>query len=208
MKTSLIRKNVYVTQKKGKRQIMIFVSFLMVFNGLAYSKEYHVSKTGSDLNKGTPKAPFLTIQHAADLAQPGDTITVHKGLYREEITPPRGGLSDEKRIVYQAALGEVVEIRGSEVVKNWMAVSNGVWRAEIDNSLFGDFNPFADEVSGPWFSPNGPKSTVLKDGEWLNNKTKGARKHHSGCVYIDGESLLIYLNKTVIRIYCQSACRD
>ena len=35
-------------------------------------------------------------------------ITVHQGVYRERINPPRGGKSDEKRIVYRAAPGETV----------------------------------------------------------------------------------------------------
>lgn len=62
--------------------------------------------------------PLLTILAAANLAQAGDVIIVHEGIYREEVTPPRGGVSDEKRIVYQAAEGEKVVITGSEVVKN------------------------------------------------------------------------------------------
>jgi hypothetical protein len=33
-----------------------------------------------------------------------------KGVYRERINPPHGGESDHKRIVYQAANGEKVEI--------------------------------------------------------------------------------------------------
>jgi hypothetical protein len=31
-----------------------------------------------------------TIQRATDLAQPGDTITVHAGTYRERINPTPG----------------------------------------------------------------------------------------------------------------------
>lgn len=136
----------------------------------AVAREYHVAATGDDTEQGTVAAPLRTIQRAADLAQPGDVITVHEGVYREEIDPPRGGTSDERRIVYQAAPGEHVEILGSEVVRNWSLLSNDVWNTTIPNSLFGDFNPFADEVSGDWFNPRG-------------------RMHHTGCVYLDGEGL-------------------
>ena len=45
--------------------------------------EYHVSTTGADANPGSQDSPFRTIQHAAELAQPGDVITVHEGVYRE-----------------------------------------------------------------------------------------------------------------------------
>ena len=37
--------------------------------------------------------------------KPGDIITVHEGIYREQIIPIRGGESDTKRIIYQAATG-------------------------------------------------------------------------------------------------------
>jgi len=47
--------------------------------------------------------------------------------------------------VYQAAEGEKVVITGSEVVKNWIKESGNVWKVEVPNSLFGDFNPFARE---------------------------------------------------------------
>ena len=62
--------------------------------------------------------------------KPGDVITVHEGIYRERINPPRGGESDAKRIVYQAAPGEKVEIKGSEVVKNWVKVQDDVWKRD------------------------------------------------------------------------------
>ena len=51
-----------------------------------------------------------TIQAAANKAQPGDTITVYEGVYRERVDPPRGGTSDVRRITYQTARGEKVVI--------------------------------------------------------------------------------------------------
>ena len=58
--------------------------------------------------------PFKTISAAAAVALPGDTITVHAGIYREWVNPPRGGTSDENRITYQAAKDETVVITGSD----------------------------------------------------------------------------------------------
>ena len=92
---------------------------------LIHAAELHVAINGSDASPGTPAAPLRTIQRAADLAQPGDTVTVHAGVYRERVNPPRGGESDTKRIVYQAASGEQVVITGSEVVKKWEKVQDG-----------------------------------------------------------------------------------
>lgn len=132
--------------------------------------EFHVALTGSDANPGTPSAPFRTIQHGANLARPGDVITVHTGVYRERINPPRGGSSDRKRIVFQAAPGEWVEIKGSEVITNWVRRQPDVWQATIPNAFFGGFNPYNDLIHGDWFTAKG-------------------RAHHTGAVYLNGDWL-------------------
>ena len=134
------------------------------------STEFHVAVKGDESNPGTRTAPLRTIQRAADLAQPGDTITVHEGVYRERVNPPRGGHSDAKRIVYQAAPGEKVVIKGSEVIKDWVHVQDGVWKVVLPNAFFGCNNPYRELLRGGWFDP--------KD-----------REHHTGAVYLNGEWL-------------------
>lgn len=135
-------------------------------------KEYHVAVNGSNANNGSKTHPFKTIGAAADVAMPGDVITVHAGIYREWVNPPRGGESDAKRITYRAAKGEKVIITGSEPVSGWTKVSGDTWRVVIPNSFFGDgkFNPFSDEIAGDWFEAKG-------------------RQHHTGCVYLNGDWL-------------------
>jgi len=134
------------------------------------ANELHVIRDGSDSNPGTRAAPLRTIQHAADLAQPGDVITVHAGVYRERVTPPRGGESDTNRIIYQAAAGEKVAIKGSEVVTGWEKVGKGVWKVTLPNSFFGNYNPYQDVLTGDWYHD-------------------GGRIHHTGEVYLNGKSL-------------------
>ena len=107
-----------------------------------HAADLHVAPSGNDANPGTRATPLRTIQRAADLAQPGDVITVHEGVYRERITPPRGGQSNQQRIVYQTAPVEQVEIKGSEVVKDWIPVQGDVWKVTIPNAFFGDFKDF------------------------------------------------------------------
>ena len=111
---------------------------------------YHVTKYGDDYNVGSKERPFLTIQKAANVAVAGDTIVVHEGIYREWVKPVNGGLAADKRIVYQAAEGEKVIIKGSEIVKGWEEVSGTVWKAVVSNTLFGDFNPFEKTITGDW----------------------------------------------------------
>ena len=146
-------------------------AMLLVTYGLAMSAELHVSPSGNDENPGTSTARLGTIVEAARRAQPGDTVTVHEGIYRERVNPPRGGTSDTNRIVYQAAPGERVVITGSEPVKGWQKVGGDTWKVTIPNSLFGEFHPYADLIHGDWF------------------KDKG-RKHHTGCVYLNGDWLM------------------
>ena len=55
---------------------------LVLATQLTSAREYHVSFTGNDQNKGTRSKPFRTISAAARVAQPGDVITVLEGIYR------------------------------------------------------------------------------------------------------------------------------
>ena len=116
--------------------------------GLLNAAELHVSPAGNDQNTGSREKPFLTISAAANVAQPGDVVTVHAGVYREQINPPRGGTSDTNRITYQAAPGEKATITGSEKVKGWEKVSGDTWKAIIPNKFFNGFNPYADRIRG------------------------------------------------------------
>ncbi|MFN7937865.1 MAG: right-handed parallel beta-helix repeat-containing protein [Bryobacteraceae bacterium] len=142
----------------------------MVGSVVLCGAEIHVSVTGSDDGDGSPGRPLRTISAAARLAQAGDTVTVHEGTYRERVTPQRGGESDARRIVYQAASGERVVIKGSEVVRGWKEFLPGVWKVVIPNSFFGSYNPYKDLITGDWF----------------NDKK---RPHHTGEVYLNGVSL-------------------
>ena len=158
-----------IIQNNTKR-MSLKLCMLLLLSGTIQAREYHVSVKGDDTNKGTAKAPFQTISKAAEVALPGDVITVHEGTYRERINPPRGGESDTKRIVYRAAPREKVEIKGSEIITGWEKVRDGVWKVTISNSFFRDYNPYKDLITGDWFDRRG-------------------RDHHTGEVYLNGKSL-------------------
>ncbi|WP_051877699.1 right-handed parallel beta-helix repeat-containing protein [Flavobacterium gilvum] len=135
-----------------------------------HPKEYHVSVNGKDANDGSLNKPLKTIMAAANKAMPGDVITVHAGVYREQVNPPRGGTDNAHRITYQAAKGEKVVITGAEPVKNWEKVDNDTWKTILPAKFFGDYNPFADLVHGDYFismdRPNHTASVYL-NGDWL-----------------------------------------
>ncbi len=131
--------------------------------------EFHVSVTGCDDASGSAGDPFLTISEAVRVARAGDTITVHKGIDREWVNPLYGGTSHLNRVLYRAAEGENVVIKGSEVVKEWKKLRNGVWKLTLDNAVFGEYNPYREIIEGDWFRDFG-------------------RDHHTGEVYLNGKS--------------------
>jgi len=142
---------------------------LTVPGGLDVSaREIHVSATGNHSGSGSPDSPYPTINGAASVAQPGDVVTVHGGTYREWVKPPRGGTGQDRRIVYRAAPGEIVNIKGSERIDSWTRQQSGVWKVELPNSFFADYNPYALKLSGGW----------LNYGDW----------HHRGDIYLNGEA--------------------
>ena len=157
----------------------LFITASIVMAGFASAKEIHVSKAGNDKNDGSANKPLLTIQAAANVAMPGDVITVGNGTYREEITPPRGGDSESKPIVYQAAKGEKVAIKGSEVITGWKKLENDTWQVRIPNQFFGKFNPYNDLIRGDWFDAKN-------------------RKHHTGAVYLNGHWLMEAAEKELV----------
>ncbi|MEP7189097.1 MAG: right-handed parallel beta-helix repeat-containing protein [Roseiflexaceae bacterium] len=52
----------------------------------------YVSPSGSDASSGSrPEQPLQTIQHAIDLAQPGDTVNLATGVYVQDVISKRAG---------------------------------------------------------------------------------------------------------------------
>lgn len=132
---------------------------------------YYVSPKGCDQASGTLDAPLCTIGRAAALAQPGDTVRVREGTYREWVKPENGGMGNTLRITYEAMPGEHPVIKGSEVIKGWTHLKGSTWRVTLDNAMFGDWNPFILPIEGDWL--DWPKEPPV----------------HLGEVYLDGQDM-------------------
>lgn len=132
---------------------------------------YYVSVEGNDSNAGTAQDPFRNINHAAAVAMAGDTIRVYGGVYREWVDPRNSGNGEDSRIIYEAVAGEHPVIKGSEVVTGWERVEGTVWKVEVPNTMFGDWNPYEKKVEGDWMGS--PKDYAV----------------HLGDVYINGRSM-------------------
>ena len=75
-------------------------------------------KSAADANPGTPDKPLASISAAAKLAQPGDTVLIQGGVYRESLSVPRSG-EPGKPITYKAAPDQRVVLTGAERVTGW-----------------------------------------------------------------------------------------
>ncbi len=74
---------------------------------------YYVTPYGDDANPGTETAPWATIQHAAEVLQPGETVYVHGGLYTERVAIAVSGSAEGGFITFTNVPGESPILDGS-----------------------------------------------------------------------------------------------
>ncbi|PWJ42851.1 right-handed parallel beta-helix repeat-containing protein [Sediminitomix flava] len=167
--------------KQHKKRFLTTLLFFFIYH-FTLGQSIYVSKSGNDTNSGTKEAPFLTINKAAQVAKAGDEVIVGEGIYREWIKPLRGGTSEDNRIIYRAADGADVKILGSEEAKGWKNENAEVWKIKLQDSFFGEDNPFKKLIKHDEFV------TADESGDgwgWL----KYGRKAHRGDVIINGKGL-------------------
>lgn len=160
-----------------------------------FSHTYYVdgqARNADDNGPGTKERPYRTINHAAQVLQPGERVVIAEGVYREEVRPARGGTGPDAMISYEAVPGAKVIVKGSEVVTGWQP-SEGwnfgidpethkpvkAWELKLTPQMFPDgYNPF--EVDN-----------VLGDKTWLryaqDNMITYFRRR--GLVFVDGHPL-------------------
>jgi parallel beta-helix repeat protein len=139
--------------------VRLLLFFLVSTAGLSQAETYFVSPRGNDAHAGSRDAPLKTISSAAAKAVAGDTVLVLEGVYRERVSPPRGGC-EGKPIVYRGEPGKCVIVKGSEVWRpDWKPEGAGIYSAHPDDSIFNDrsgeyvdhYNPLKVELaSTPW----------------------------------------------------------
>ncbi|MHB1037266.1 MAG: right-handed parallel beta-helix repeat-containing protein [Pirellulales bacterium] len=111
---------------------------------LAFSRTYYVGGSdpkASDGNPGTKERPFATINRAAQVLEPGQRVVVATGVYRERISPARGGAGPSQMISYEAAPGAHVVLKGSRVFRESWAADDAaspprVWKAKLAAKYF------------------------------------------------------------------------
>ncbi len=112
----------------------LVVIFLCLNSCKGTENEYYVAQTGDDNNPGTLKMPFLTLQKAAEVMQPGDACFVRGGTYRELVVPPRSGLAD-KPISFASFRKEEVLLDGSDPISGpWVLHEGNIYKTRVNTS--------------------------------------------------------------------------
>jgi hypothetical protein len=150
-----------------------------MFAAAARGTTWYVAPNGNDARAGTLRAPFATITHAADTAQPGDIIDVRGGVYRQRVAISTSGTRNAP-IIFRAHLGETPIIDGSTQpansalvnitdvawvhflgfeVRNSRGIGIVVWAS---SNLTVGYNDVHDSVGG---------------GIWVGNDQRGTSAH-------------------------------
>lgn len=95
--------------------------------GQASGRALHVSPEGSDAGSGSRLSPLRSIQHALDLARPGDAVLLEPGSYPEAVTIERGGTAAAPvrlaaRVEGEAVVTGRVKIAADNVVVSGLVV--------------------------------------------------------------------------------------
>jgi hypothetical protein len=112
-----------------------------------WTRTYYVdgeSPAASDQNAGDAEHPFRTINHAAQILEPGQRVIVRPGVYRECVRPVRGGDGPSSMVGYHADASGPVVIRGSDLAPaKWERQADGIWRLDLNLLKLDDAdNPF------------------------------------------------------------------
>ena len=103
----------------------LIVALLILF-GIYYAPAalYVVDEAApgaADTNLGTEEMPFQTVQHAADIVKPGDTVFVMAGKYSERIRIRTGGNAPQP-IAFVARPRRTATVRGFDLDGNFIRI--------------------------------------------------------------------------------------
>src|SRR4051812_38414715 len=110
-----------------KNLLFFHCALMILFAPAALAREWFVRQAdpaASDAADGSADHPLRTINAAAQLAQPGDVVTVGPGIYHEWVSPARGG-DDNGPIVYRSTPEHAAIVRGTDVLDaHWDAAAD------------------------------------------------------------------------------------
>ncbi|HKU70913.1 MAG TPA: right-handed parallel beta-helix repeat-containing protein [Burkholderiales bacterium] len=154
---------------------------------------YYVATSGYDGNSGkSTSAPFRTIQHAANVVNPGDVVLIRNGNYRESIEAIRGGTASAP-VTFQNYPNESPVILGSKVVTGWVSDGGAVWKKTgwtvNSQQVFYDFQASPKKSLQKIGMPSGWYTTW----EYPTPVGSGRSTMKAGSFYWSGSSQTLYV---------------
>ena len=80
------------------------------------NSSFYVSAAGDDANPGSQRAPWRTVQHAADTARAGSTVNVRGGIYEERVSINASGNASDGFITFKSYPGETAVLDAGHLV--------------------------------------------------------------------------------------------
>ncbi|HVT30457.1 MAG TPA: right-handed parallel beta-helix repeat-containing protein [Lacipirellulaceae bacterium] len=191
------------------KKLLLFCLATSFLAATASAREWfvrHADAGASESGDGSADHPLRTINAAAQLAQPGDVVTVGAGTYHEWVSPARGG-TEKAPIVYRSVPEHAAIVRGTDVLEaQWQAVPDapGVFTAPLPQKSFIFGNPF---IRPPGSAKNKPEwvsrcdALVFVDDRPLDQVTGRERLIETPGSWLsshDGGRLLVHLRGNTV----------
>ncbi len=129
------------------------VVLMMLSASTTRSADYFVSPDGNNSNPGSLGSPFATIQRAASLAGPGDTVFVRGGVYRETVVPIQSGTPGAP-IRFTAYNNERVWVTGLDRVSTgWLIHSGSIYTTPMSSPISQLFHNGQPMFEARWPNP-------------------------------------------------------
>jgi hypothetical protein len=189
---------------------------ILVLAGVSPAAVYVVDQAApgsADTNPGTDAKPFKTVQHAADLAKPGDTVYVMLGRYEDRVKVAASGEAG-RPITFQAMprrsavvggfdlQGSYVRVAGFEITADTPAVAvqlNGSHCEVLDNYI----HDMMMGVGGTGGKPNADPNT--RDYSAVaHNRVAGNQVVHCEYGFMLGGDDWVVENNEVRRLFMYS----
>jgi hypothetical protein len=101
----------------------------VTIGALEYPNVYYVDPrhpaATDDPGWGYPAVPLASLAKACALAQPGETIVLRGGVYREVLAPANEG------VTVRALEGEKVTVSGADLIEGWERGPDASWSAPL-----------------------------------------------------------------------------
>jgi hypothetical protein len=112
---------------------------------LEYPNVYYVDPrhpaAGDEPAWGYPAVPLASLAKACAIAQPGETIVLRGGVYREVLAPKNDG------VTVHTMKGEKVTISGADLIEGWKREADGSWSVTLaaePKKLLRDGRPWSE----------------------------------------------------------------